>query len=116
MWKLLARLPARWFPKTLQPVQKAMRDAGLKVRRSRCGDGRRCNAHAPIQRAVGEFFRQEPLTNLESDKVVALGAATQANLLLAIAVAGTTGCCWTSSHCRSGLKPWVGLVRTRHSP
>ncbi|MDP3439535.1 MAG: Hsp70 family protein, partial [Azonexus sp.] len=31
---------------------------------------------------VGDFFRQEPLTNLDPDKVVALGAATQANLLV----------------------------------
>jgi molecular chaperone HscA len=34
-----------------------------------------------VQKAVGDFFRQEPLTNLDPDKVVALGAATQANLL-----------------------------------
>jgi len=34
-----------------------------------------------IQHAVGEFFGQEPLNNLDPDKVVALGAATQANLL-----------------------------------
>jgi molecular chaperone HscA len=35
-----------------------------------------------VQKAVGDFFRQEPLTNLDPDKVVALGAATQANLLV----------------------------------
>jgi molecular chaperone HscA len=34
-----------------------------------------------IQHAVGEFFKQEPLTNLDPDKVVALGAAMQANVL-----------------------------------
>ncbi len=34
-----------------------------------------------IQRAVGEFFQQEPLNNLDPDKVVALGAAIQANVL-----------------------------------
>jgi molecular chaperone HscA len=34
-----------------------------------------------IQAAVGEFFGQTPLTNLDPDKVVALGAAIQANVL-----------------------------------
>ncbi|MGA8051700.1 MAG: Hsp70 family protein, partial [Burkholderiales bacterium] len=34
-----------------------------------------------IQRAVGEFFRRDPLNNLDPDKVVALGAAMQADVL-----------------------------------
>jgi molecular chaperone HscA len=34
-----------------------------------------------IRRTVGEFFGQEPLTNLNPDEVVALGAAVQANAL-----------------------------------
>ncbi|MHB1246357.1 MAG: Hsp70 family protein, partial [Sulfuriferula sp.] len=34
-----------------------------------------------IQAAVAEFFKQTPLTNLDPDKVVALGAAIQANVL-----------------------------------
>jgi molecular chaperone HscA len=34
-----------------------------------------------VQRAVGEFFGQAPLTNLNPDEVVALGAAIQANTL-----------------------------------
>jgi molecular chaperone HscA len=34
-----------------------------------------------VQRAVGELFKQTPLTNLDPDQVVALGAAMQADLL-----------------------------------
>jgi len=34
-----------------------------------------------IRHAVQAFFQQEPLTNLDPDKVVALGAAIQANIL-----------------------------------
>jgi molecular chaperone HscA len=34
-----------------------------------------------VQHAVGEFFGQAPLNNLDPDKVVALGAAIQANVL-----------------------------------
>ena len=68
--------------KTIQPVKKALRDAGLSVEDVKgvvmVGGATRM---PQIQRAVGEFFRQEPLNNLDPDKVVALGAATQANLL-----------------------------------
>jgi len=34
-----------------------------------------------VQQAVAEFFGQSPLNNLDPDKVVALGAAIQANVL-----------------------------------
>jgi len=68
--------------KTIQPVKKALRDAGLKADDIKgvvmVGGATRI---PQIQRAVGEYFRQEPLTNLDPDKVVALGAAKQANLL-----------------------------------
>ena len=68
--------------KTLAPVRKAMRDARLSVEDIKgvvmVGGATRT---PQIQRAVAEFFKQEPLTNLDPDKVVALGAAIQANML-----------------------------------
>jgi len=68
--------------RTLQPLRRALRDAGLKVADINgvvmVGGATRM---PQVQRAVGEFFAQTPLTNLDPDKVVALGAAIQANLL-----------------------------------
>jgi molecular chaperone HscA len=68
--------------KTLGPMRKALRDAGLKVEDVKgvvmVGGATRM---PQIQRAVGEFFRRDPLNNLDPDKVVALGAAMQANVL-----------------------------------
>jgi molecular chaperone HscA len=68
--------------KTLGPVRKALRDAGLTVDDMKgvvmVGGATRM---PQIQRAVGEFFRRDPLNNLDPDKVVALGAAMQANVL-----------------------------------
>lgn len=67
----------------MQPVKKALRDAGLRVEDVKgvvmVGGATRM---PQVQKAVGDFFRQEPLTNLDPDKVVALGAAIQANLLV----------------------------------
>jgi len=68
--------------KTLGPMRRALRDAGLGVDDVKgvvmVGGATRM---PQIQRAVGEFFRRDPLNNLDPDKVVALGAAMQANVL-----------------------------------
>jgi len=68
--------------KTIAPTKKALRDAGLTVADVRgvvmVGGSTRM---PQIQHAVAELFKQEPLNNLDPEKVVALGAATQANLL-----------------------------------
>jgi len=68
--------------KTLLPVRKALRDAKIGV------DGVNgvvmvggATRMPQVQKAVGALFGQPPLTNLDPDKVVALGAAMQADVL-----------------------------------
>ncbi|MDA8328562.1 MAG: Fe-S protein assembly chaperone HscA [Betaproteobacteria bacterium] len=75
-------LTAALVNKTLQPVRKALRDARLSIE-DICGVVMVGGAtRMPcIQAAVASLFGQPPLTNLDPDKVVALGAAMQANVL-----------------------------------
>ena len=67
---------------TMTAVRKALRDAKLKPDDIQgivmVGGSTRM---PQVRRAVAEFFSKEPLTNLNPDEVVALGAAIQANQL-----------------------------------
>jgi molecular chaperone HscA len=80
--EVFCRITQTLVNKTLGPMRKALRDAGLTP------DGVKgvvmvggATRMPQVQRAVREFFRRDPLNNLDPDKVVAIGAAMQANVL-----------------------------------
>jgi molecular chaperone HscA len=75
-------ITAELVARTLKPTRKALRDAKLDVEAVKgvvlVGGSTRM---LHIRQAVADYFRQTPLTNVDPDQVVALGAAMQANIL-----------------------------------
>jgi molecular chaperone HscA len=68
--------------RTLLPVRKALRDAALKVDEIQAvvmvGGATRM---PHVRTAVAQLFGREPFTEIDPEKVVAIGAAIQANVL-----------------------------------
>ena len=79
---IFTEITANLVAKTLAPVRRALRDAKLAPADVKgvvlVGGATRM---PQIRRAVAGYFGQPPLTNLNPDEVVALGAAVQANKL-----------------------------------
>ena len=80
--EVFAEITRHLVAKTMTAIRKAMRDANISVEEVNgvvmVGGATRM---PHVRRAVSEFFKTIPHANIDPDKVVALGAAIQANLL-----------------------------------
>jgi molecular chaperone HscA len=68
--------------KTINPCRRALRDAGVSAQDVHAVVMVGGSTRVPrVRERVGDFFKQEPLVEINPDKVVAIGAALQADIL-----------------------------------
>ena len=76
------KLVASLVEKTLGPCRRALRDAGMRAADVQSVVMVGGSTRVPLVRErVAEFFVAEPMVDLDPDKVVAIGAAIQADIL-----------------------------------
>jgi molecular chaperone HscA len=79
---LFEELATPLVEKTLAPCRRALRDAGIRVKEVQTVVMVGGSTRVPLVRErVARFFDAEPMADIDPDKVVALGAAIQADIL-----------------------------------
>lgn len=81
--ELFNELVSPLIQKTILPCRRALRDAGVETSEVQSVVMVGGSTRVPhVREKVGDFFQQKPLTDINPDTVVAMGAAIQADILV----------------------------------